>query len=399
MVELFQENLIPEKTLTDVFQPTEPTWNGIAAGEESGKTFISPTIIGGTIEGATFKSAIGGARLEIFPKWDPNVGMIIYDDAASEVFKVLVGGTNVGDIVFGDSSSYYMQWDKSAGRLRIVGPTVTNIQGGSEISIQGWQHDMTFSAADHNTVAWASGTITLLDETTYSITGGNTGNMTALTWIYLDTATSETVLQTTTTASSAIGTGKIIICVAQNVAAGKKALFKAFAALGGTEKLVTYEDIAASTVTANEMNVNTLSAISANMGTITAGTLSTDVLIVGTNVVTAEARFNALFKDFVFVGSQNDGLTETDGTITRGPMETQLYVPGGSPNQDTCSLRSDSLCGHMLDYWNMDYEFIAIAELSYNTEQDAFWGLTDFLAVPAKCTNQNTNYGDYHNRR
>jgi len=156
-------------------------------------------------------------------------------------------------------------------------PTITGIQSGSEIAIQGWQQDMAFSASDYRVVAWASGTITLLDGTTYSITGANTGNMSALTYIYLDIGTSTTALQTTTTASTAVGSGKILIAVAENVASGNLATFQVFGgkALGGLGKLITADDIVANTVTANEIAANTITASEITANTLTADEIST----------------------------------------------------------------------------------------------------------------------------
>lgn len=68
---------------------------------------------------------------------------------------------------------------------KIASDTIT----GSLLKIgnQSWSHDLVFSSIDADTVAWASGTITMADgSTTYSITGANTGNMAARTYIYLD---------------------------------------------------------------------------------------------------------------------------------------------------------------------------------------------------------------------
>src|SRR3990167_731809 len=83
-------------------------------------------------------------------------------------------------------------------------------------AVRNISHDLVFSSSDADTVAWAAGTIMLSDGTSYSISLGNTGNMAALTYIYLDTATSLTVLQTTTTYSTAVGDNKYLIAVAQN---------------------------------------------------------------------------------------------------------------------------------------------------------------------------------------
>ena len=197
---------------------------------------------------------------------------------------------------------------------------IQSVGRGSEISIQGWQHDMAFSATDHDTVAWASGTITLLDGTTYSITGANTGTMSAITYIYLDIATSETTLQTTTTPATAIGTGKIMVAVAQNVASGKKALFQVFGgkALGGAGKLWTAEDIAANTITANEIYANTITASEISKGLYTEinSNLPSDENLVG------YWAFDEGAGDKAYDGSGNTN----HGTLTN--MEAADWVDG-----------------------------------------------------------------------
>jgi len=157
---------------------------------------------------------------------------------------------------------------------------VTNTAGPS---ILGWSQNMAWSATDSDTVAWSSGTISLADGTTYSITGSNTGNMSAITYMYLDTDTSTTALQTSTTASDAVGTNKILVAVAEDSTSPKDAIFQAFGGQGvGT--LITADNIAANTITANEILANTitsseitgeiLSGIFADLGTIEAGTIT-----------------------------------------------------------------------------------------------------------------------------
>lgn len=164
-------------------------------------------------------------------------------------------------------------------------PSDMNIKLGenSEQGIQGWANTMTFSATDDDTVEWTSGSITLTSGKIYSIVAGNTGTMSAITYIYLDVGTSETVLQTTTTAASTVGSGKILVGVAQNNDdATSDATFQIFGGSGGvlltTENLaansITANELTANSVTATEINVSQLSAISANMGSITAGTIT-----------------------------------------------------------------------------------------------------------------------------
>src|SRR3990167_4521220 len=86
----------------------------------------------------------------------------------------------------------------------------------TDISLLEKTHDLVFSVTDLNTIAWASGTIVFSNGRTFSISSVNTGNMTLLTYIYLDTAVSSTVLQTTTTYSTAMGATKSLIGMAQN---------------------------------------------------------------------------------------------------------------------------------------------------------------------------------------
>ena len=135
-------------------------------------------------------------------------------------------------------------------------PTMTNLQAGSEIAIQGWQFNGAFSATDADTAAWGAGTLTLLDGTTYSIGAGNTGNISALTYIYLDIAVSTTAFQTTTTAATAVGSGKILVAVAQNNSdATSKATFQVFGGSGG--QMVAVGNLAANSATTNEFISNT----------------------------------------------------------------------------------------------------------------------------------------------
>jgi len=94
--------------------------------------------------------------------------------------------------------------------------TLTDLKTGSEIAIQGWQTDIVFSSTNSNTVSWTAGTISLMDTTTYAIDAGSIGSMSALTYIYFSTAT-PTELVTSTSAADAVGSGKILMGVAENV--------------------------------------------------------------------------------------------------------------------------------------------------------------------------------------
>lgn len=162
------------------------------------------------------------------------------------------------------------------------GYLVSNTVGSAKVNLaaRGWTQTCTFSVTDNDTVAWGAGTFTASDSTSYSISAGNTGNMVAKTYIYLDIGVSTTTYQVTTTASTAIGDGKVLIAVAQNNTT--EATFQVFGGSGGlnidaasiVSGSITANEIAAGAITATKINVSSLSAISADLGTITAGTLT-----------------------------------------------------------------------------------------------------------------------------
>lgn len=165
-------------------------------------------------------------------------------------------------IYFGAANdANYLKYTLSSGVFTLYGvnvdnPTLTNLKSGSEIAIQGWQFDATFSSSDYRTVAWTGGTIKLLDGTTFTITAGTTGNMAAVTYIYFAKGTSEIALQITTTAANAVGTGKILIAVANlNSDTTSRATFQVFGGKGG--ELLAVDNIAANSASTNEFISNT----------------------------------------------------------------------------------------------------------------------------------------------
>jgi len=196
-------------------------------------------------------------------------------------------------------------------------------------ALMSYSHNIVFSVASDVQVNWASGTLTTSDGTAYSIVAGNTGTMSAKNYIYLDIAVSVTILQKTTTFSTAVGDGKMLVAVCQNNTT--EAVFQVFNGIGGMNLAggsivahsitaneiaaatitasqiaagtitatqiaaltITASEIAAATITSGKMNVTDLSAISANIGAITAGSIG---VINGVNTVGfTPAGTNAIF--------------------------------------------------------------------------------------------------------
>jgi len=156
----------------------------------------------------------------------------------------------------------------------------TVVSGAVNVALREWTCTCVFSSSDYNTVAWAAGTFTASDGTSYSISGGNTGNMSARTYIYLDTAVSTTVFQTTTTASTAVGNGKVLIAVAENNSdTTSDAIFQVFGGYGGQTLLV--DSIAANSASTNEFISNTAQIANAIITDAKISTLSVAKLLAG----------------------------------------------------------------------------------------------------------------------
>lgn len=198
-----------------------------------------------TINASTERVLIGDVTGPLLPS--PGKGIFLGKDGSDYEFRV------------GDPSGSYMHWDGA--NLYLTNATLNPAPVTASPSLLGWAHNLVFSALDLDTVQWGAGTVTLSDGTTYSVVAGNTGDMSAVTYIYLDsTVSSGTVLQTTTTASNASGSNKILVAVAQD-AAEKDALFQVF---GGPDpqklSLLTADVVASNVITANEIASNTITA-------------------------------------------------------------------------------------------------------------------------------------------
>ena len=185
----------------------------------------------------------------------------------------------------------------AASKITITGGSVATStfsgiinQSNLNIANQGWTITTVFSATSATVVSWTSGVLTDSKGTAYNISAGNTGTMAGRYYIYFDLGVSSTAYQVTATAATAVGSGKILLAMAQNNAG--EAIFQVFGGSGGMNvdgsdivagsvttneiaaNTITASNIAANTITAGLMNVGQLSAISADMGAITAGTIT-----------------------------------------------------------------------------------------------------------------------------
>jgi len=214
---------------------------------------------------------------------------------------------------------------------------------GVETSLQTWTTNIVFSSASATQVNWTSGTIRLNDGRTFSISSGNTGTMSALNYIYLDTAVSSTVLQKTTTYSTAVGSGKVIVAAAQNNATGASVI-----PFGGQQPIldggaqiiaasITVGQLAANSVVASNISVSNLSSISADMGTITAGTIT------GATIRTSASNPKVQMDTSGIIGVDSSGTTKfslssSTGVLTATGATIQTATSGTRILEDTTGL-------------------------------------------------------------
>ena len=198
-----------------------------------------------TATGATISGAISGSTIDI-------------GGADATSFHVDVDGNMwLGAALFADGPFKVSNAGAAtASSLTITGGSIAGTTtvgiGNVNLASRGWTQTCVFSVTDADTVAWAAGSFISADGTTYTIDAGNTGNMAAATYIYLDIAVSTTAYQTTTTASTAVGAGKVLLAKAQNGTG--EATFQVFGGIGGQN--INASSIVANSITANELSTS-----------------------------------------------------------------------------------------------------------------------------------------------
>lgn len=182
-----------------------------------------------------------------------------------------------------------------------------------DVSNWGWGQTCAFSVASATQVNWGSGTFKSANGVVYNISAGNTGTMSAKTYIYLDLNVSLTAYQITTTSATSVGIGKVLVAVAQNGAtAATYNLSEANQIVGDN---ILANSIDASKITTGQLVVGT------NVGQGTAVTSSGVTTIIGNTVTTGYV--NALSVIAGSVAAENiTGTTITGKTIVGSTLST-----------------------------------------------------------------------------
>ncbi len=152
----------------------------------------------------------------------------LLDDGSIDTTKLgsLILGSFIESLDAGKITSGFISSDViAAGSITSEKLTIGSLQFTSTI---------VWTATDADTATWVAGTLKFSDGDSYAIDGGNTGNIAGTTYIYLDTAVSSTVLQTTTTAANAVGANKRLVAIVTAGATGSKCVIDVQSGVGTT---------------------------------------------------------------------------------------------------------------------------------------------------------------------
>jgi hypothetical protein len=118
--------------------------------------------------------------------------------------------------------------------------------------------DISFSSTDYNTAAWTAGNLFFANgAASGTIDAGNTGDITAKTYVYYD-SDKPTTLQTTADIKSAQGATRVMLAIIEVGESGKACKITPIIASGLSMN-----------ITAEQITVNQLDALSTNTGTLT----------------------------------------------------------------------------------------------------------------------------------
>jgi len=211
--------------------------------------------------------------------------------------------TREGDVRFGVVRLNHLEaWaDQTPGAISVVeddseafSPSPANIA---------WNFSGVFSSTDFDTVAWTSGTLQT-PNSTYEIDAGDTGNMTAVTYIYFDPEASTTELQTTTDLKIPIKADRILMCVAEDYGtSGSEAVFQVFGGSGGA--MWTGDNIVVNSIKAANIDTDDLFAQTITLKTD--GVIQSDNYVEGSDGWQIDYEGDAEFNSAVIRNSFVEG--------------------------------------------------------------------------------------------
>jgi len=254
---------VTTRTFTDdASSPQDPSWSA---------TSIYATRVDGVI-------GLTGQAVRHVNMYNLNDNTVA--DTAGGTFNTPISGTNAsdgwtlnvpslaldGDIVYVTTRTFTNDagspqdpaWSAtSIYAQRTDGATGATGATGADGSV-GWGHDLIFSVGSSPddpalVVQWTSGTIWTAAGLTFPIDAGDTGVMSARTFIYFNGASPiPTTMSLTTSAVTSVGLDKILVAVAENTTT--EAFFQVFGGRGGLK--IAGDEIAANSIIANNVNAS-----------------------------------------------------------------------------------------------------------------------------------------------
>jgi len=190
----------------------KPKVRGFYIDGRTGYAEFSNVYLSGGLTIDTSSSVKGGQT-----DYDTGTGFFLGYSSGAYKFSVGVGGTGPS-----------LTWDGTT--ITVTGGVLTAPGAGTDLSLLDYTHDITFSTVDEDTVAWSAGDIEFSNGDSYTISSSNTGNISAIKYIYFD-KDFPTVLKMSDTPSGAAGLNRVMIGVAQNGTGEPK--FQVFGGEGG----------------------------------------------------------------------------------------------------------------------------------------------------------------------
>lgn len=195
--------------------------------------------------------------------------------------------------------------------------------------------DVRFTPTDNDTVAWSSGSVIDNDGVLYTISSGS-ATVAALTYIYFDVALSPTTLQTSTDPADAVGTGRLLLAIAENIADVTKLINFIALSVPDFSKVWTGAQITANTLTAAHIASLVFTGKTANFdtGTIGGWTLASSELSSGSVKIQATS-------ERILMGSATGPMTGTG--IFLGKDGSDYEFRAGNPSDDYIHWNGSSL--------------------------------------------------------
>lgn len=265
------------------------------------------------------------------------------------------------------------------GNLTITG-TITSGPIFGSIGTQSWVTSIVFTSGSQTQINYTSGVIQLISGTSLGVNSGNTGTMTQISYLYLDSDISTSTIQITTDYSLVIGANKIFIGTCYPGTVGNASfvsqsnnlplinggdLITPFSITNGNMSInsitasnivagtITATQIAVSTITANRMNILTLSALTASMGALSVDNLLTmsgasSAITIGTTPPSSATVGTGIWLDrtglySLSANTQNATLTSIGLSAGGGATaidSTGIYMAVGSAAPNSLSWKS-----------------------------------------------------------